>query len=412
MLAAPMSFVPKFWRGPDKGEQPAASQLLPRCAMTAADVIITPNEASERHGIGIIVERFFGSFANTLSLRSQDSFGGEQKFGTLKRRLSHASLARWESYELLLQLLNGSTIRRIVCIPFFSDDLITAICLRELFNAPLCDYVMDDNNIGAHGIPDALFAEALGKARLRLGISPEIRDAYAAKFNVPFHVLPPLIERSHVLAEPVMPEAAITERRPGALIGNIWSQQWLERLRHALRGSGVKLHWYGNINASWLHYSREELEADGITTIGFLPEEDLIERLRWHPFAIIPSGSLDDHDDRPELARLSLPSRIPYLAAVANLPLIVLGHPETSAGHFVRQFQIGLVCPYEPEALREAAHRICHLEEQWLFRRHAAETGSALILDNPGQWLWDSLAKGSPVDDRFERLMRPNFGVR
>ena len=400
-----MSFVRKFWGTGARTGSAAEPEALPPCAMTSADVIVTPNEANERHGIGIIVERFFGSFPNVLSVRSQDSFGGEQDFGTFKVRVSHAGLTRWESYEHLLKILNGSTVQRVVCIPFFADDLITAICLKELFNVPLCVYVMDDNNIGAHGVADSLFAEALSKARLRLGISPEIRDAYAAKYGLSFHVLPPLVEREHVLAEPFLPEAAITERRPGALIGNIWSQQWLERLRHTLRGSGVKLHWYGNITASWLHYSKEELEADGITTVGFLPEEDLIERLRWHPFAVIPSGSLDDHDDRPELARLSLPSRIPYLATVANLPLIVLGHPETSAGHFVKRFQIGLVCPYEPKALHEAALRICNVEEQWLFRRNAAEKGSAFVLDHPGQWLWDSLAKGAPVDDRFERLM-------
>lgn len=394
----------KFWKSA-ASENPVVENILPNSAMTAADVIITPNEANQRHGIGIIVERFFGAFPNVLSIRSQDSFGGEQPFGAHKLRVSHAGLARWESYELLLKILHGSTVRRIVCIPFFADDLITAICLKELFAVPLCIYVMDDNNIGAHGIPDALFAEALSKADLRLGISPEIRDAYAAKFRVPFHVLPPLVEREHVLTSPVLPEAAITERRPGALIGNVWSQQWLDRLRHTLRGSGVKLDWYGNINATWLAYAPEELAADGIRTVGFLPEEDLIERLRWHPFAVIPSGSLDDHDDRPELARLSLPSRIPYLAAVANLPLIVLGHPETAAGHFVKRFQIGMVCPYEPAALHDAALRICNLEEQWFFRRNAAEKGSAFILENPGQWLWDSLSKGAPVDDRFERLM-------
>jgi hypothetical protein len=304
-----------------------------------------------------------------------------------------------------LDALNGSTVKRIACIPFFPDDLITAICLKELFGAPLCIYVMDDNNIGAHGIQDELFAEALGKASLRLGISPEIRDAYARKFQFPFYVLPPLVERDHVLNTPILPEAAITEKRPAALIGNVWSQRWLDRLRETLRGSGVKLHWYGNIKASWLHYSAADLEKDGITTVGFLPEEDLIERLRWHPFAVIPSGSLDEHDDRPELARLSLPSRIPYLAAVANLPLIVLGHPQTAAGHFVNRFQIGLVCPYDSSALRDAARRICDIDEQRFFRRNAAEKGSALVLDHPGQWLWESLVRGAPVDDRFEKLL-------
>src|SRR4029078_2745199 len=129
----------------------------------------TPNEANPRHGIGIIVERFFVQYPNTLSIRSHNSFGGDQKFGTQRLLISHAGLARWESYQMFLRILNGSTIRRIVCIPFFPDDLISAICLKELFNVPLCIYVMDDNNIGAHGIPDDLFREALGKAQLRLG---------------------------------------------------------------------------------------------------------------------------------------------------------------------------------------------------------------------------------------------------
>jgi hypothetical protein len=394
--------TPRLWKRPSRtGER---LETLPPHAMTEADVVITPNEANLRHGIGIIIERFFGTFPNTLSIRSQNSFGGEQEFGTHRLLISHAGLARWESYERLLRILNGSTVRRVVCVPFFADDLITAICLRELFNVPLCIYVMDDNNIGAHGIPDDLFREALGRAQLRLGISPEIRSAYQDKFGLPFFVLPPLVNREHVLSEPILPEAAFVERRPGALIGNVWSQKWLERLRGTVRSSGVKLHWYGNTRAPWLDYSEDELAEDGILTIGFLPEEDLIEKLRWHPFALIPSGSLDEQDDRPELARLSLPSRIPYLAAVANLPLIVLGSPETAAGHFVQRFGLGMVCPYESAALRETALRICTPEAQGHHRRQAAAIGSSFTLDNPGEWLWRSLAAGAPIDDRFAAL--------
>src|SRR5687768_11909464 len=102
--------------------------VLPYAAFTAADAIITPNEPNERHGIGIIIERFFGGFRNTLSIRSQNNFGGEQRFGERKLLINHAGLARWESYQHLLEILNGSTIQRILCIPFFADDLITAIC--------------------------------------------------------------------------------------------------------------------------------------------------------------------------------------------------------------------------------------------------------------------------------------------
>src|SRR2546423_1138870 len=131
----------KFWK-PARLSDSTEPGCLPFAVLSGADVIITPNEPNLRHGIGIIVERFFGNFPNVLSIRSEDSFGGEQDFGSYRLRVSHSGLARWESYELLLDILNGSTFRRILCIPFFSDDLITALALKELFGARLCVYVM------------------------------------------------------------------------------------------------------------------------------------------------------------------------------------------------------------------------------------------------------------------------------
>ena len=288
---------------------------------------------------------------------------------------------------------------------FFADDLITAICLKEMFEAPLCIYVMDDNNVGAHGIPDHLFREALGKARLRLGISPEIRDAYAAKYGVPFHLLPPLVEAASCQRVPHQPDEAFLRDRTGVLIGNVWSQQWLGRLRAALKVSGLKVHWYGNTKATWLQYSPEQLAADGIETMGFLPEGELLARLKMYPYAIIPSGSLDEHDDRPELARLSLPSRIPFLMGTTNLPLVVVGHPETAAAHFVSRFQVGGVCPYDGTALRKLVETVSDAQAQMRFRQNAIETAPKFALPNPGRWIWDSLEHGAPVNDRFDQLM-------
>ena len=384
-----------------------ATTPLPRAVLTGAEAIVTPNEVNEKHGIGIIMERFFGGDENVLSLRSQNSFRGEQRFGARQLEVSHAGLARWESYERLLHLLNGSTVRRVLCVPFFADDLITAICLKELFEAPLCVYVMDDNNVGAHGIPDHLFREALQKAGLRLGISPEIRDAYAVKYGLPFHVLPPLVEEEAVQRTVEMPDPEFLRDRIGVLIGNVWSQKWLERLRLALKASGLKVHWYGNTKATWLNYSAEQLAADGIQTMGFVPENELLARLKRYPYAIIPSGSLDEHDDRPELARLSLPSRIPYLMGTTNVPLVVMGHAETAAARFVRRFLIGGICSYEGQALREMVESVCGVEEQQLLRRNAAENAPKFALANAGRWIWDSLEKGSPVDERFEELLPP-----
>lgn len=382
-----------------------SDQPLPRASLTAATAIVTPNEVNEQHGIGALLSRIFAGEPNVLSFRSHDTFGGVQSFGARCLRVSHTGLARWESCARLLHALQGSTIRRILCVPFFADDLITASALSDLYRAPLCIYVMDDNNVGGRGIPDDLFDEALGKARLRLGISPEICAAYAAKYARPFHLLPPLVDPALVSSTPPQPDAALLASATGVLLGNVWSQRWLDRLRATLKASGLAVDWFGHSGASWLHYSDEALAADGIFRRGFLAEAELLRKLRAYPFAIIPSGSLDDHDDRPELARLSLPSRIPYLMATANLPLIVLGSPQTAAGRFVSRFGVGEVCPYHGPSLRAAAEDLCRLDRQTEIRRLAAQSAPLFCLDQPAAWIWQSLALGRPVDSRFEGLL-------
>src|SRR5262249_44145733 len=116
--------------------------------------------------------------------------------------LAHKWLSRPQSFERVLHALNGNTIGRVLCVPFHSDELITAIALKELFNAPLCTYIMDDNNICARGIPDELMREALAKSNLRLAISPEMRDAYENKYNLKFWVLPPVVRINGMHFEP------------------------------------------------------------------------------------------------------------------------------------------------------------------------------------------------------------------
>src|SRR5262249_30215887 len=152
------------------------------------------------------------------------------------------------------------------------DELITAIALKELFRVPLCLYVMDDNNVYAHGIPDELMREAVNKADLRLAISPEMRDAYELKYNLKFWVVPPVVSPQSLRAQPETRPKPDPENRVGVLIGNVWSRRWLERLRQTVRQAGTELHWYGNATAPWLKVTAKELQQDGIIDCGFLPE--------------------------------------------------------------------------------------------------------------------------------------------
>jgi hypothetical protein len=394
----------KFWKKKKTSKKPEIPRLPP-VVLSGADAVITTNEVNERHGTGVILQRFFPDSGRILSIRSQSHYKGEQNFGGARIEIFQSGLSRSESLDRVIYALNGASIARIVCVPYTPDDLITALSLQELFNAPLCTYLMDDNNIGSHGITDELMGEALNKSKLRLAISPEFREAYEAKYGERIYLLPPLVNSALLQTTPNFQSNDLFQARTGVLLGNVWSQKWLERLRRTIKESGIRLHWYGNTSAAWLKYTPEELAADGIETRGFLPEQELITRLKTYPYAVIPSGSLDEQDDRPEIARLSQPSRMPYLMAVANIPMVVLGSEQTAAARFVRRFQIGKATPYEGATLRQVIESICDEDEQWFFRRNAAEKGSFFSLDNAGQWIWDSLERGEPVDGKFERLM-------
>ncbi|HVV70538.1 MAG TPA: FkbM family methyltransferase, partial [Verrucomicrobiae bacterium] len=374
---------------------------LPRHALRQADAIVTTNEVTDRHGTGVILSRIFDDSANILSIRSSNLYH-EHRLGAEAHCLAHEGLSRSQSFERVLYALNGNQVRRVLCIPFLPDELVTAIVLKELFNAPLCVYLMDDNNVYARGIPDELMREALGKAALRLAISPEMRDAYEKKYSLKFWVVPPIVTRGVPPVVESKPGEHLLEYRTGILVGNLWSRRWLTELRRTVKEAGLQLHWYGNTRASWLKVTSKELEADGIIDCGFLAEPELSERVRQYPYAVIPSGRLDAQDDRPEIGRLSLPTRMPYLLATANTPMIVLGSEQTGAARFVDRFDVGRTVPYEGSRLRDAVLDICRPQKQLALRRSAARHARIFSGNGMAQWIWQSLEKGEPVDERFE----------
>ena len=124
----------------------------------------------------------------------------------------------------------------------------------------------------------------------------------------------------------------------------------------------------------------------------------------------MPSGRLDPGEERESIARLSLPSRMPFVAATAQLPVIVLGSRETAAARFVERFGLGLVTDYDGVQLRRAVEQVGRPAAQAEIRTRARELSAAFSADGLDQWLWRSLAAREPVDDRFERLFRPQAG--
>jgi hypothetical protein len=252
--------------------------------------------------------------------------------------------------------------------------------------------------------------EALEKANLRLAISPEMRDAYEKKFRLRFWLRPPVVTPESVSSVPRLASNETLSKRRGIVVGSLWSAQALNRLAATVRDASLQVDWFGNANAPWLQCDINELAAKGVIVRGFLPESELARKIQDYAFALVPSGTLEADDVRIDIARYSLPTRMPFLLAVGNIPTIVLGSRETAAARFVERFGLGDVVAYSGTDLRMAVGKLCSPTIQSDIRKRAAELAGHFSARGVGQWILDAIDAGQPGDERIERLMPREAG--
>lgn len=373
---------------------PTNVPLVQGTAVHDADLIVTAAEINERHGTGVLLQRIFRTAPHFIHVRSLDIYGGETT-GALQIRMPVCSS------DELSSMLQGSTVKRILSVPYTNSDVRNTLALQAATSAPLCVWLMDHNlGSGEHQIAPELMKELLDHAQLRLGISPEFCTLYRDLFGHEIHFAPPIVDASLAQRDPLHlgPEASPA----GVLLGNVWSQRWLEKLADTVAAARVPMVAYGPKSPQWV---KNDALAAQVETRGFLPEDELVTALRSHPFAVVPTGTLDDTDDLPEVARYSLPSRTLYLSTVGNLPVIVIGHEDSGVARFVKRHGLGIVVPYDGEAFRHAVQLICQPEQQQQFRRRAAQMAPAFACDDMLAWLWHSLEAGAPADERWSASM-------
>lgn len=384
--------------------EPAAYAETPE----ALDAIVSHIEVNNRHGVGVLLERLFRRYPNILSIRSQNHFGGRQEFGAHDCQIAYEDAAPSAVRRKVEAALPGRAVARILSVPYYADDVRTALALHEITGAPLATYLMDDQNVFASGIPDALMAELLERSRLRLAISTELAACYEIKYGLKLWLMPPVAPARLLHTDPRPARDAIENRTSGAILGNIWGQRWLDLLRETVRGSGITLRWYSTNYLRYLQGSPEELARDGIEIPPGppLPDDSLVAALRRTAFVVVPTGDLDERDDRRFIARLSLPSRIPFILATTHTPFLVIGDETTGAARFVKETGVGLVCAYEREAFQRAADEITRPGVNLAFRRRALALAGRFNDAGAAEWIWQSLERGEPFDSRYEDLMR------
>jgi len=379
--------------------------LLQQFPISNACVVVTASEVTQRHGTGALVRRVFPDDAGIISVRSDNHYGGEHYFGVKSYYLPQRGLSRKSVFNNISYLFTEHDVNRVFCVPYYSEDLLTAIAIKEFFGVPMGTWIMDDQNICVNNIPDDLMKEFLSKCDIRFATHPELRDAYENKYGLKFWLLPAVVPDYLITSAIATPIPEKYQQRTGILIGSIWSRQWFNSLCESVAGAGVKLDWFGNSQYYWLTESEDELQAKGIYPQGLSPENELAETLKNYPFVVVPTGTLDERDDQPQLSQLSLPGRILFALATSNTPVILLGSPRTSAANFINRFKIGTVCDYTPESFKAAVDYVLDPDNQKMMRENAVKVAKAFSDKGIDDWIWQSLADRQAADSRFESIL-------
>jgi hypothetical protein len=264
---------------------------------------------------------------------------------------------------------------------------------------------MDDQNVTIPAIPDSLMREFLDRCDLRLTTHSEMREAYESKYGLKFYLLPAVVPARLISTSVSQPEPELVRERTAALVGSIWGRTWFDRLKTVISDSGLACHWFGNHQNPAFRISAEELVEAGIQARGVVSEEVLADQLRRFPFAIVPTGTLDENDDAAWASSLSLPGRILFVLATSNTPIILLGSSKTPAAKLIEHFRIGVRCDYTAESFLSAVHRVIEPECQAEMRANAVRIAPKLSAEGVGDWIDRSLELGRARDDRFEQLM-------
>jgi FkbM family methyltransferase len=402
---------------PSAHPRPSSQATIHTGPRQSVDLVIAPNEISMNHGTGVLLTRLLENVDAFVTLRAFDHWGGAQAVAPVEDaalpKLDRASDPRGAVGAFVAGVVQRHQVRRIVAVCYFREDVWIALAAKAITGAPMAVYLMDDHVLHHPVIPHAEMAELLTAADARFAISAEMRTAYQNAFRQPFHVLPPVVADRLVRSEPSPPAKTSDQIHHAVMIGNIWHQSWLERLCDALAGANVRLTWYAsNEDHHWLRLPPEALSSGLLTVKPNQSTADLIKAVESAAFVVVPSGTFDEVGHQLAIARLSLPSRMPFIVATAGTPILVLGEAESGAGRFIRRFDLGETAPYEPDAIRAAIAKLTPRARQVDIRTRSCRLGPTFRASGVYEMMVSAAENGGVVsDDRFEKAFGIEPGV-
>ena len=370
-------------------------------------IIISSSEINDRHGTGVLLGRIFDP-AQVVSLISRRDHQVDGKY--VQILIPDPLFHRESAKEILAAIFRELPVDEVLVIPHFSDEVRTALLIREISNVPIMTWIMDDSSLEEARIARDLLSKLCALSSIRFVISPAMAVAYEKAFGLGFHVLPPTVSRREIEQFSVSSSARdeILQSR-AVMLGNMWNRQWLDGLAAVLQAANWSLDWFGS-SADW----RKDSLPPCIVPKGFLDECDLRGTLKQYPFAILATGTGDELDAMRSLTLWSLPSRLVFLFAACQIPVLVIGSSESCAAQLVGELGLGTHCAYDVERFRAAVAKLSEPAFHRACCERCRSVADSFCSDGLADWIWESGKSGSPMDMRFEFLesMRMSFALK
>src|SRR5262249_53891058 len=116
-----------------------------------ATLVITHAELSSRHGTGALLLKLLRQEPSLAVFHSKDFFKTHD-IDVAAFHIAHSGNQLQSGRRSVESLLVHKPIRRILCVPFYEDEVQTALAAQACTGAPLALYIMDDQNIHVHEI--------------------------------------------------------------------------------------------------------------------------------------------------------------------------------------------------------------------------------------------------------------------
>lgn len=367
-----------------------------------ATLVVTGREADKNTPCGSALQCLLGE-EKPLVVVTSASNRGIDLIGDHRIYLSSSGDNRPDLYAEISAALSGSSISRILCVPFSDSQLKSAIAAADITGAPLALYFMDSLIARYGGSLEFMLREAINKSRLCLAATEKLRAYYQKRYGHKIWLLPPLAPKF------VFPsEGAGIDQCPnlkGIVIGDVTDADSLEKLVNMVQESGVTFTWYRSSKGIPLS-SAVDLAKYGITLALDSSQETVARGIRGANLAVILGRLKKTSESEDRFSSIKELSSLSFVLTAAAIPVILIQTAENEASRLVDAYKLGS-CVLPGESLRSIITKLAAPESRCIIIESAKALARALSATNLAKLIWDSLEKGMMLDQRFEKALLP-----